>query len=143
MALSDQLAELSARAKKAEDRAAAARNEARASLEDEVQRAQDDLHAQRDELRRAAEENRGKVAAWFNDVQKSWDDQVDTVRRDIASKKADHDLHAAQRRADAAEDDATFAIRYAYWAVEDAEDAVLDATLARMEADSLATTSSS
>ena len=143
MALSDQLAELSVRAKKAEDRAIAARNEARTNLEEEVHRAQEDLRAQRDDLRRAAEENRGKVAAWFTDVQKSWDDQVEAVRRDISSKKAEHDLHAAQRRADAAEDDAAFAIRYAYWAIEDAEYAVLDATLARSEADNLATTSSS
>ena len=143
MALSDQLAELSVRAKKAEERAIAARNEARTSLEQDVQRAEDDLEAQRNELRRAAEKNRGKVAAWFNDVQKSWDDQVENVRRDISSKKAQHDLHAAQRRADAAEDDAAFAVRYAYWAIEDAEYAVLDATLARMEADSLATAPSS
>jgi hypothetical protein len=142
MALSDKLGELSVRAKKAEDRAVAARNEARTNLEHEVQSAQEDLQAGRDDLRRAAEENRGKVAAWFNDVQKSWDDQVETVRRDIASKKAEHDLHAAQRRADAAEDDAAFAIRYAHWAIEDAEYAVLDATLARMEADGLAPSSS-
>jgi hypothetical protein len=139
MALSDQLGELSVRAKKAEDRAVAARSEARTNLQREVQSAQEDLQAGRDDLRRAAEENRGKVAAWFNDVQKSWDDQVEAVRRDIASKKAEHDLHAAERRAEAAEDDAAFAIRYAYWAIEDAEYAVLDATLARSEADNLAT----
>jgi hypothetical protein len=111
MALSDQLGELSVRAKKAEDRAVVARNEARTNLEHEVQRAQEELQARRDDLRGAAEENRGKIAAWFNDVQKSWDEQVETVRRDIASKKAEHDLHAAQRRAEAAEDDAAFAIR--------------------------------
>ncbi len=81
-----------------------------------------------EDLRQAAEENRGKVAAWFNDMQKSWDEQVEAVRRDIASKKAEHDQHAAQRRADSAEEDAAFAIRYAYWAIEDAEYAVLDAT---------------
>jgi hypothetical protein len=143
MALSDQLGELSIRAKKAEDRALVARKEARTNLEHEVELAQQDLQASRDDLRRAAEKNRGKVAAWFNDVQKSWDEQVETVRRDIASKKAEHDLHAAQRRAEAAEDDAAFAIRYAYWAIEDAEYAVLDATLARTEADSIATAPSS
>lgn len=139
MALSDQLGELSVRAKKAEDRAVKARNEARTNLDHEVQRAQEELQTRRDDLRRSAEENGGKVAAWFNDVQESWDEQVEMVRRDIASKKAEHDQHAAQRRADAAEDDAAFATQYAYWAIEDAEYAVLDATLARAEAESLAT----
>lgn len=143
MALSDQLGELSVRAKKAEDRAVAARKEARTNLEHEVQSAKEELQAGRDDLRRTAEKNHGKVAAWFNDVQKSWEEQVETVRQDIASKKAEHDLHGAQRRAEAAEDDAAFAIRYAYWAIEDAEYAVLDATLARTEADGLATAPSS
>ena len=61
-----------------------------------------------------------------------------SIRRDIESKKAEHDVKTAQRAAESAEDDAEFAIQYAYWAVEDAEYAVLDATLARMDADSLA-----
>ena len=143
MALSDQLGELSVRAKKAEDRAVMARNEARTNLEHEVQDAQDSLQRRRDDLRRSAEVNRGKVAAWFNDVQKSWDEQVEMVRRDIESKKAEHDQHAAERKAESAEDDATFAIQYAYWAIEDAEYAVLDATLARADAEGLTTASSS
>ena len=37
-----------------------------------------------------------------------------------------------------AEKDAEFAIDYTYWAIEEAEYAALDATLARMNADSLA-----
>ena len=82
MALSDQLGELSVRAKKAEGRAVDARNEARTNLEHEVQLAHKDLQVGREDLRQAAEENRGKVAAWFNDVQKSWDDQVESVRRE-------------------------------------------------------------
>jgi hypothetical protein len=41
-------------------------------------------------------------------------------------------------RADIAEDDAVFAIDYAYAAIEEAEYAVLDASLARVEADELA-----
>jgi hypothetical protein len=37
----------------------------------------------------------------------------------------------------------SFEVQYAFWAVEDAEHAVLDATLARMDADSLAESGSS
>jgi hypothetical protein len=44
----------------------------------------------------------------------------------------------AQRTADGAEADADFAVDYALAAIEEAEYAVLDATLARMEADELA-----
>lgn len=85
----------------------------------------------------AAEANQGKVAAWWSDVQTSWDDQIASVRRDIESKKAEHDLQAAQRNADDAEEDAKFAIACAYWAVEEVEYRVLDAALARKDADSM------
>ena len=80
--------------------------------------------------RAAPQTNKGKVAAWWNDVQKSWDDQIASIRRDIESKKAEHDVKAATHRAESAEEDAEFAIQYAYWAVEEAEYRVLDATLA-------------
>jgi hypothetical protein len=43
-----------------------------------------------------------------------------------------------QRRAENAEDDAAFAIDFAYAALEEAEYAALDASLARMEANELA-----
>ena len=51
--------------------------------------------------------------------------QIASIRREIEAKKADHDLHAAQRRAVGAEDDAKFAIDLAHWAVEEAEWAAL------------------
>ena len=138
MALSDELTKLAARAKQAEDRVADAQEEARAKLQNEVQSARDSLDKHTDQLRQTAEANRGKVAQWWNDVQKSWDDQIASIRREIEAKKAKHDLHTAQRRADGAEEDAKFAIDLAYWAVEEAEWAALDATLAQMEADSRA-----
>jgi hypothetical protein len=47
-------------------------------------------------------------------------------------------LRTARRNADQAESDAAFAVAFAYGAVEEAEYAVLDAILARMDADDLA-----
>ena len=47
-------------------------------------------------------------------------------------------LKAAQRAADSAEDDAAWAIDYAYAAIDEADYAVLQAMLARMDADALA-----
>jgi hypothetical protein len=138
MALSDDLTNLAARAKQAEEHAAAARNEAHAKLQQDVHTARDSLQKRTEDLRQTAETNRGNVAAWWSEVQKSWDDQIASIRHEVESKKAEHDLKAAQRSADSAEEDAKFAIEYAYWAVEEAEYRVLDATLARMKADSLA-----
>lgn len=137
MALSDDLSKLAARAKTAEDRFTAAQQDAHAKLQQDVKSAGDSLQKGTDKLREAAEANQGKVAAWWNDVQTSWDDQIASVRRDIESRKAELDLKAKQRYADDAEEDAEFAIAYAYWAVEEAEYRVLDAVLARKDADSM------
>jgi hypothetical protein len=137
MALSDDLSKLAARAKAAEDRFAAAQQDAHAKLQQDVKSAGDSLQKGTDKLREAAEANEGKVAAWWSGVQKSWDDEIASVRRDIESKKAELDVKAAQQRADDAEADAKFAIEYAYWAVEEAEYRVLDAVLARKDANSM------
>jgi hypothetical protein len=138
MTLSDDLTKLATRAKEAEDRFAAAQKAAHDKVERDVQGARESLAKSTDQLRETAETNKGNVAAWWSDVQKSWDEQIASIRRDIESKKAEHDVKTAQRAAESAEDDAEFAIQYAYWAVEEAEYRVLDATLARMDADSLA-----
>ena len=130
MTLSDDLSKLSARAKEAEDRFAAAQQAAHDKVELDVKSARESLDKRTEQLRKSAETNKGKVAAWWNGVLKSWDEQIASIRRDIESKKAEHDLKTAQRKADSAEEDAEFAIQYAYWAVEQAEYVVLDAQLA-------------
>ena len=63
------------------------------------------------------------------------------LKEDMGDRRAEHDLDRANRRAENAEGDAAFAIDYAVAAIEEAEYAVLDASLARMEADELAGTS--
>ncbi len=60
------------------------------------------------------------------------------VKENMADRKAEHDVDWANKRAENAEGDAAFAIDYAVAAIEEAEYAVLDASLARMEADELA-----
>ncbi len=138
MALSDQLSKLAAKAKEAEDRAAAAQGKAKQELEKDVQTARDQAKAHADEMRKSAEADKGAVSDWWTDMQRKWSDHVDTVREHIDEKKAEHDLEAAQRNAYSAEEDATYAIDYAYGALEEAEYAVLDAILARKDADELA-----
>jgi hypothetical protein len=138
MALSDQLTKLAARAKEAEDRAAAAKSKAHAQLERDVKAARDAAQAQADQLRKTADANKGKISDWWDGVQKNWDEHIATIRQNVDEKRAEHDLNVARKGADVAEDDAAFAIDYAYGAIEEAEYAVLDATLARMDADALA-----
>jgi len=138
MALSDQLSQLSARTKELEDRAMAARSKAKADLEQEVASAREAAQVQGNALRQTAEAHKGNISAWWDSVERSWNDHLAAVREDFDDKRAAHDLKSAQRRADNAEDDAAFAVDYAYAAVDEAEYAVLDATLARMEADEMA-----
>src|SRR6478736_6104912 len=59
MAVSDQLTKLAARAKEAEDRAAAAQGKARADLELDVETARTSAQAQADKLRAAADAKKG------------------------------------------------------------------------------------
>ena len=142
MALSDELIKLSARAKEAEERFAAATTEARGQLEHDVKGARESAQAQAARLQEAAEADKEKISEWWAGMQKSWSDHLAGIRRDVDAKRAELETKAVQRAADNAEKDATFSVRFALAAVEEAEYAVLYATLARMDADSVAAKSS-
>ena len=117
MAASDQLGKLAARAKEAEDRGTAARDKAKADLEQDVETARASAKAQADKLRASAEAKKGKLSVWWNDLQRSWDEHIEKIRADIDSKRAEHDVDRARKNADNAENDATFAVDYAYAAI--------------------------
>jgi hypothetical protein len=135
MALSDDLSRLAVRAKEAEDRVGAARKKARSDLEAEVANARAVGEQQANELREHAEQADTDISAGWKDVQKSWNEAIAGIRADIESKHAKGDAHHAERRADRAEEDARFALDFAYSAIVEAEYTVLDAVLARAEAD--------
>ena len=138
MALSDQLNKLATRAKAFEDHAAAAKQQAKGDLEQDVKNARESAQAQGDHLRKSAQAGKGQISAWWDSVQHSWNDHLAAVRKNVDDKRAAHDRKSAQRAADQADDDAAFAIDYAYAAIEEAEYAVLDAELAHMEVEELA-----
>jgi hypothetical protein len=138
MAVSDQLSKLADRTRELEERAAAAQGKARADLEADVDRARTAAQTQAEGLRQSAEASQGKISAWWDDTQRSWNEHLAAVRQNVDDKRSAHDLKSAQRAADRADDDAAFAVDYAYAAIEEAEYAVLDATLAHMDADELA-----
>jgi hypothetical protein len=138
--LADELTTLATRAKEAETHGAAARTKSRGDLEQEVGSARATAQARADRLRETAEERKGSISAWWTNVQESWDEHMAEVRAHLESKKEEHDVRVAQRRAENAEADAEFAVDFAYSAVLEAEYAVLDAVLAMKEADELAST---
>src|SRR5689334_19225584 len=72
MALSDQLTRLAAKAKEAEDRAAAAKSKAKAELEQDVKEARESAQAQADQLYKNAQTDKETLSAWWSDVQRSW-----------------------------------------------------------------------
>jgi hypothetical protein len=137
MALSDQLSELAARAKEAEHRGAAARDKSKAGLQADVETARASAQERAKRLRESAEANKNKLSVWWYDLQRTWNEHVAKIRDDIEGKRAEHDVDRAERRAEHRADDAAFAVEFAYSAIEEAEYAVLDAELARMEADEL------
>ena len=138
MALSDQLSKLAARTKELEDRATAARQQARADLERDVEAAREESNANAEALGKSLDATEAEVSAWWTDMGRSGDEHIARVRQRVDEKKEQHDLKAAQRDADDATAYASYLIDYTYAAVEEAEYAVLDATLAQMEADELA-----
>lgn len=137
MALSDDLTRLTTRAKEAETRVAKVRGEARADLEQDVASARKSAQEQADKLRDSAEKGEAGISGRLSDVQRSWNEHISRVREDLEDKRAKHDVHVAQRRADDAEAYASFAADHAYSAVVEAEYAALDAVLARMDADQM------
>ena len=113
MALSDQLSKLAARAKEAEDHAAAAQTKARAELEKDVKAARESAKAQADELSKSAEANKGKLSAWWDGLQRSWNEHIAQIREtSTRSGPRGTTSSSAAAEADSAEADAAFAVDY-------------------------------
>jgi hypothetical protein len=138
MTLSDQLSDLASRAKHVQDRAAAAQSKAKADLEAEVEEARDSAQARADALRTRAQTRKGKISAWWDNVQKTWHDHLAAVRKGADDRKAAHDIKSMRKAAERADEDAAFAVDYAFAAIEEAQYAVLDADLAHRDVDELA-----
>ena len=139
--LSEQLADLSAHAKHAEDTISAAQKEAR-----------DKVMARREQARAAATATIEKVdrniKAAGDDVKSMGDaaaekwtvlktkiaGDLQSIKSGVAQKKHDFDARRAESYADGLEWEASLAVEYAIAAVDQAELAVLDAVAGRIEA---------
>jgi hypothetical protein len=141
MSASDRFSELRQRVEQGESNIKAAASEDSAKLK-----------ARADEARKAADEHAAQFAAMaqdtseqaeshWNELQSSWDQHIQRIRQRVAEKKAEHDVASAKRDAEWAESDAVTAVDFALGAVEEVEYAVLDAAVARANADAMASSS--
>ena len=135
MAASDALTDLATRARAAEDRVAAAQKQARAQLQTEVDQARSTAQQTANGLQAQTAASAADVSQWWHDLQQNWSGHVAQVRQSVQTKAADVDAKMLKRRADSAEGDAVAAVEFAEAALEEAEYAVLNATLARADAD--------
>lgn len=107
MALSDDLRKLAERAKEAEDHAAEAREKAKADLEADRDAARVAGEEQGKELQAVAEKGEEQISDAWKEMQISSNNATAALRENIQNRKAEQDLHKANRRADWAEDDAS------------------------------------
>ena len=133
--ISEQLAELSVRAKSAEDAMASAQKEAHDKIEARKEQA-------RASAKSATEKVDRELKSVGNSAARNWDAVRAKVAADIASLKGniahvkhEHDVKRAENRAEQLEWDASFAIDYAIASVEQAKLAVLDAVDGRVAAE--------
>jgi ElaB/YqjD/DUF883 family membrane-anchored ribosome-binding protein len=133
--LSEQLADLSVRAKNAEDAMAAAQKEAH-----------DKIVARKEQARAAVttaiETVNQEIKSVGDSATKNWsavkakiDADMNALRANVAQVKHDRDVRRAENRADRLEWEAGFAIDYAIASVEQAKLAVLDAIDGRLDAE--------
>jgi hypothetical protein len=137
-ALSEQLSDLAARAKQAEDTAAAARDKNMAALQARGEKLQAALDASRRQAEQDVKAADKEVESWWAETRAKINARFDDLRAANAAKRAELDLRMAQNRADDLELDAADAIDFATYTLDQAEYAVVDAVTARAQADELA-----
>ena len=135
---SGQMKGLAERASQAEAQLQAAKTEGQQDLQPKVAAAKESAKSSADNLKSAAADKGDEASHWWGDVQNNWKAHVDKVRQQADDEKASLDAKRLERRAERAEDDAADAVNFAYAAYEEAEYQVLNAALARMDADAAA-----
>jgi len=136
--LSESLTDLAGRVKVLEDSAAATFEADRAKLERRRHEIDEAFKTDKNDLESAVGEAAAAGRTWWNETKTSMKRPLDEVRARIDNRQSEHELHRAQRTADAAEEDAAAAIEVAAYFLNVAEYSVIDAVLARMAADDLA-----
>jgi len=138
--LSEQLADLSVRAKHAEDAASAAQKEAHDKVMARREQARAAATAAAEKVERNIKSAGDSVKSAGDAAAKKWtafqtkiSNDLQSIKEGIAQKKHDLDVRQAEKHADRLEWEAGLAVDYAIAAVEQAELAVLDAVAGRKE----------
>lgn len=147
-ALSEQLSDMSVRAKQTEDAVGAMHEKDQATRE--KNRAK--LEAQRDELKKSIVAEREKAKqrasaaadtahAQWNDTRNSVEKRFATLKSHAEERRAERNVKKAEKHAERAEEDAADAVDFALYVLDEAEYALIDAAIARAHADELALSS--
>src|SRR2546421_8103769 len=137
-ALSEQLSVLSDRVKKTEDVVAAARQKNRGNLENQRDRLRTSIAERNANIEEHLAAAKGKAEASWGETRSSIQHWFTTIQAAADERRAERGIKKAERHADIAEQDAADAIDLALYVLEQAEYAVVDAALARADADELA-----
>jgi hypothetical protein len=133
--LSEQLADLSVRAKNAEDAAAAAQKEARDKIMVRREQARAAATAATERVNQEIKSVKDSGSRNWSALQAKITADMDALKAGIAERQRERDVKRAESRAERLEAEAGFAIDYAIASVEHAKWAVLDAIAGRIEAD--------
>ena len=139
MALSDQLTDLAARTKRLEDTAADTQAKNRAKLEQDREKLHTQVTNEAKQMQKSADEARSSADAWWANVATQIEMRRADLRSKIDERRAERQVDKANRNADDAEDYAEGMVAVAAYTVDAAEYAIVDAAIARSEADSLTT----
>ena len=133
--LSQQLADLSVHAKKAEDAAAAAQKETHDKIMSRVDKARADATATTEKVSQQIKSVGDNAAKGWNARKAKIAADMDALKAKVSEKKHELDVRRAESEADRLEWEAGFAIDYAIASVDQARLAVLDAIDGRIQAD--------
>lgn len=136
--LSELLADMSQRAKAAEDNATAARNEGHEQVDARIAKVKADAQNRSDAVKARAAKVEGDVTSGWASLQAGVRDKIDEIHGAVGERRKEHDTKVAQRRADRAEENAVEAIEFALYAIDEADEAVLEAIDARLTAAAVA-----
>ena len=131
--LSAQLADLSVRAKNAEDAVASAQKEAHDKVVARRQQAHEAATAAIQKVDRDIKSANDSLVANWNALKTKVSADMDAWNARIAQLKHDRGVKRADNHAERLEWEASFAVDYAVAAIEEAKSAVLDAIVGRME----------
>ena len=126
---------LSEKASAAEANANAAKAKDKAALEQRVDAAE---AAAKADIRRSegvCQKSKDETTKWWGQVQDNWKSHVAKVHKDVEEAKANMKADRAEKRAERAEANAAAAVEFACAAIEEAEYQVLNAALARLDAE--------